>query len=52
MDRFDLLNRMLEFKSKILSADQLKDWHYQKEYECELFKVKKLLKELGRRRNS
>ena len=51
MDRFDLLDRMLEFKSEMLAAEQMKDWHKRKEVERKLTEVKKMLKEFDERRN-
>ena len=51
MDRFDLLDRMLELKSEILAAEQRKDWHEREEVERKLTEVKKMLKEFDERRN-
>ena len=51
MDRFDLLDRMLELKSEILAAEQRKDWHKREEVERKLTEVKKMLKEFDERRN-
>ena len=51
MDRFDLLDRMLELKSEMLAAEQVKDWHKREEVERKLTEVKKILKEFDERRN-
>ena len=51
MDRFDLLDRMLELKSEMLAAEQMKDWHKREEAERKLTEVKKMLKEFDERRN-
>ena len=51
MDRFDLLDRMLELKSEMLAAEQMKDWHKREEVERKLTEVKKMLKEFDERRN-
>lgn len=51
MDRFDLLDRMLELKTGILSAEEIKDWHKREELERKLVEVKKMLKEFDERRN-
>ena len=51
MDRFDLLDRMLELKSEMLAAEQRKDWHKREEVERKLTEVKKILKEFDERRN-
>ena len=51
MDRFDLLDRMLELKSEMLAAEQRKDWHKREEVERKLNEVKKMLKEFDERRN-
>ena len=51
MDRFDLLDRMLELKSEMLAAEQRKDWHKCEEVERKLTEVKKMLKEFDERRN-
>ena len=51
MDRFDLLDRMLELKSEMLAAEQRKDWHKREEVEHKLTEVKKMLKEFDERRN-
>ena len=51
MDRFDLLDRMLELKSEMLAAEQVKDWHKREEVERKLTEVKKMLKEFDERRN-
>ena len=51
MDRFDLLDHMLELKSEMLAAEQRKDWHKRKEVERKLTEVKKILKEFDERRN-
>ena len=47
MDRFDLL----EFKSEMLAAEQIRDWHKREEWERKLTEVKKMLKEFDERRN-
>ena len=47
MDRFDLL----EFKSEMLAAEQIRDWHKREELERKLTEVKKILKEFDERRN-
>ena len=52
MDRFDLLDRMLELKSEMLAAEQIKDWHKREELERKLVKVKELIKEFDEHRNS
>ena len=44
MDRFDLLDRMLELKSEILATEQIRDWHRREELERKLTEVKKTLK--------
>ena len=31
MDRFDLLDRMLELKSEMLAAEQIRDWYKREE---------------------
>ena len=51
VDRFDLLDRMLELKSEMLAAEQMKDWHKREEVERKLTEVKKMLKEFDERRN-
>ena len=51
MDRFDLLDRMLELKSEILATEQIRDWHRREELERKLTEVKKTLKEFDERRN-
>ena len=51
MDRFDLLDRMLELKSEMLAAEQVKDLHKREEVERKLTEVKKMLKEFDERRN-
>ena len=51
MDRFDLFDRMLELKSKMLAAEQRKDWHKREEVERKFTEVKKMLKEFDERRN-
>ena len=51
MDRFDFLDRMLELKSEMLAAEQMKDWHKREEVERKLTEVKKMLKEFDERRN-
>ena len=51
MDRFDLLDRMLELKSEMLAAEQVKDWRKREEVERKLTEVKKMLKEFDERRN-
>ena len=51
MDRFDLLDRMLELKSEILATEQIRDWHRREELERKLTEVKKMLKEFDERRN-
>ena len=51
MDRFDLLDRMLELKSEMLAAEQRKDWHKREEVERKLTEVKKILKEFDERKN-
>ena len=51
MDRFDLLDRMLELKSEMLAAEQMKDWQKREEVERKLTEVKKMLKEFDERRN-
>ena len=33
MDRFDLLDRMLELKNEMLAAEQRRDWHKREELE-------------------
>ena len=52
MDRFDLLDRILELKSEMLAAEQMKDWHKREEVERKLTEVKKMLKEFDEHRNS
>ena len=52
MDRFDLLDRMLELKSDMLAAEQRKDWHKREELERKLVEVKELIKEFDEHRNS
>ena len=51
MDRFDLLDRMLELKIQILSAKEMKDWHKWEKLERKLVEVKEMLKEFDERRN-
>lgn len=51
MDRFDLLDRMLELKSEMLAAEQIRDWHKREELGRKLTEVKKMLKEFDERRN-
>ena len=51
MDRFDLLDRMLELKSEMLAAEQIRDWYKREELERKLTEVKKMLKEFDERRN-
>ena len=51
MDRFDLLDRMLELKSEMLAAEQIWDWHKREELERKLTEVKKILKEFDERKN-
>ena len=51
VDRFDLLDRMLELKSEMLAAEQMKDWHKREEVERKLTEVKKMIKEFDERRN-
>ncbi|MEC8256381.1 MAG: hypothetical protein VX004_13030 [SAR324 cluster bacterium] len=51
MGRFDLFDRMLELKSEMLAAEQMKDWHKREEVERKLTEVKKMLKEFDERRN-
>ena len=41
MDRFDLLDRMLELKSEMLAAEQIRDWHRREELERKLTELKK-----------
>ena len=41
MDRFDLLDRMLELKSEMLATEQIRDWHKREELERKLTEVKK-----------
>ena len=41
MDRFDLLDRMLELKSEMLAAEQIRDWHKREELERKLTELKK-----------
>ena len=41
MDRFDLLDRMLELNSEMLAAEQIRDWHKREELERKLTEVKK-----------
>ena len=52
MDRFDLLDRMLELKSEMLAAEQRKDWHKREEVVRKLTEVKKILKAFDERRNT
>ena len=52
MDRFDLLDRILELKTQILSAEQMKDWHKREELERKLVEVKELIKAFDEHRNS
>ena len=52
MDRFDLLDRMLELKSEMLAAEQIRDWYKREELERKLTEVKKMLKEFDERRNT
>jgi hypothetical protein len=52
VDRFDLLDRMLELKSEMLAAEQRRDWHKREELERKLVKVKELIKEFDEHRNS
>ena len=47
MDRFDLLDRMLELKTEMLLAEEMKDWHKREELERKLVEVKKMLKEFN-----
>ena len=51
MDRFDLLDCMLELKSEMLAAEQIRDWHKREELGRKLTEVKKMLKEFDERRN-
>ena len=51
MDRFDLLDRMLELKSEMLAAEQIRDWYKREELERKLTEVKKMLKEFDERGN-
>ena len=51
MDRFDLLDRMLELKSEMLAAEQIRDWHKREELDRKLTEVKKMLKEFDEPRN-
>jgi hypothetical protein len=51
VDRFDLLDRMLELKTEMLLAEEMKDWHKREELERKLVEVKKMLKEFDERRN-
>ena len=51
MDCFDLLDRMLELKSEMLAAEQIRDWHKREELERKLTEVKKMLKEFDEHRN-
>ena len=51
MDRFDLLDRMLELKTEILLAEEMKDWPKREELERKLVEVKEMLKEFDERRN-
>ena len=51
LDRFDLLDRMLELKSEMLAAEQIRDWYKREELERKLTEVKKMLKEFDERRN-
>ena len=41
MDRFDLFDRMLELKSEMLAAEQIRDWHKREELGRKLTEVKK-----------
>ena len=41
MDRFDLLDRMLELKSEMLATEQIRDWHKREELERKLTELKK-----------
>ena len=41
MDRFDLLDRMLELKSEMLAAEQIRDWYTREELERKLTELKK-----------
>ena len=41
MDRFDLLDRMLELKSEMLAAERIRDWHKREELERKLTELKK-----------
>ena len=51
MDRFDLLDRMLELKSEMLAAEQIRDWYKREELERKLTELKKMLKKFDERRN-
>ena len=52
MDRFDLLDRILELKTQILSAEQMKDWHKREELVRKLIEVKELMKKFEEHKNS
>ena len=41
MDRFDLLDRMLELKSEMLAAEQIRNWHKREELGRKLTELKK-----------
>ena len=51
MDRFDLLDRMVELKSEMLAAEQTRDWHKREELERKFTEAEKMLKEFDERRN-
>ena len=41
MDCFDFLDRMLELKSEMPAAEQMRDWHKREELERKLTELKK-----------
>ena len=46
-----MLDRMLEIKSEMRAAEQIRDWHKREELERKLAEVKKMLKEFGEHGN-